>query len=650
MSLPRLFIKATIPLASILLICAGLIQLRAQFWTMGAICLVLAMVGFIFSVRLLEMSPFTIDEIDTLRPWAAPVLLWSVVISLLAISVLNVTDHFQSVETDRIAAAAWILSVLLGLFTIWGKKLSSIDRRTLLEKIKANRNELILMGIVLVLAFAVRTIDLSTHPYPWSGDEASIGMEGARIIRGDITDFFATGWSSQPNWSFLPTAITEMIFGKNIVAVRMTSVLAGTLAVLFVYLTARELFNPSIALIAATFLATLPYNAHFSRIGVNNIVDSFMSALLFWLLARAIKRDDLRYYYSAGVVGGLCIYTYAGTKLVLILAGIILLFLIVRQRDFLSSHWRHLVAFSVAVVVSVAPQAAFFAQHPNLFMVRLAQEGILFNGWLVQHAAETDQSVWEILFRQFTDTTMVFIASPASGYFFQSPVPYLTVLGSVFFLLGMAFALAYGLETRYFILLLWFWAAVLFGGILTMNPPANTRLLMTSPPVALLMALGAYKILGYLQQFSILPARVVPTILAVIVGIITYQHVYFYMVEYKNEMYFQDAGGEYAMEIGFIAQKMGKDFQIFVLGAPRIFSDAPTLVFLAPDNPRQNLTAEGIDALEFPAGTAAGFFAIPENRPMLDAISQKYPGGERGLVYRKPKPNEILFEYYILKP
>ncbi|HXQ36287.1 MAG TPA: glycosyltransferase family 39 protein, partial [Anaerolineales bacterium] len=370
------------------------------------------------------------------------------------------------------------------------------------------------------------------------------------------------------------------------------------------YLTARELFNPSIALIAATFLATLPYNVHFSRIGVNNIVDSFMSALLFWLLARAIKRDDLRYYYSAGVVGGLCIYTYAGTKLVLILAGIILLFLIVRQRDFLSSHWRHLVAFSVAIVLSVAPQAAFFAQHPNLFMVRLAQEGILFNGWLVQHAAETDQSVWEILFRQFTDTTMVYIASPASGYFFQSPVPYLTMFGSVLFLLGMAYALAYGLETRYFILLLWFWAVVLFGGILTMNPPANTRLLMTTPPIAMLMALGAYKILEYLQKFRILPERVVPAIFVVIVGIITYQQVNFYMVEYKNKMYFASDGGEYAMELGSMAKERGKDFQIFVLGAPRIFSDFPTIAFLAPDNPRQNLTAEGIDALELPAGTA----------------------------------------------
>ena len=650
MSLPRLFIKAATPLASIFLILVGLIQLRAQFWTVGAICLLLAMAGFILSVRLLERSPLTVNEIETLRPWVAPVLLWSVVFSLLAVSVLYVADHFVSPETDRIAAAAWIVSVLLGLFAMWGNRLWSIDRKTLLERIRASQIEFILLLIVLGLAFAVRTIDLSTHPYPWSGDEASIGTEGARIVNGEITNFFASGWSSQPNWSFLPTAITEMIFGKNIVAIRLTSVLAGTLAVLFVYLMARELFNPSIALMAAAFLATLPYNVHFSRIGVNNIMDSFMSALLFWLIARAIRKDDPRLYYSAGVVGGLCMYTYVGTRLGLIIAGMMILFLIARQRDFLLSHWRHLMAFSVAIVVSVAPQAAFFARNPNIFLARLSQEGILFNGWLARHAAETHQAIWEIVVRQFTRTMMVFIAAPAPGNFFNSPIPYLTMLGSLIFLLGMAYALAYGLETRYFIPLLWFWAVILFGGILTMNPPANTRLLMTSPPVALLMALGAYKIFEYLQKFRILSERVAPAILVVIVGIITYQHVNFYMVEYKTKMYFQDAGGEYATELGLMMKERGKDFQIFVLGAPRIFSDSPTLVFLAPDNPRQNLTAEGIDALELSSGTKAGFFAIPENRPLLEKIRQKYPGGERGLVYRKPRPDEVLFEYYILEP
>jgi hypothetical protein len=213
----------------------------------------------------------------------------------------------------------------------------------------------------------------------------------------------------------------------------------------------------------------------------------------------------------------------------------------------------------------------------------------------------------------------------------------------------MGYALAFGLEPRHFIILIWFWAVILFGGILTLNPPANTRLLMTSPAVALFMALGAYKVLEYLRKFRIIPERLMMPIFVLIVGIITYQNANFYMVEYKNNTYFQDANGEYAMEISLMANQRGKDFQIFVLGAPRIFSGFPTFAFIAPDNPRTDLRAEGIDVATS-SGVGVGFFAIPENRPLLQEISQKFPGGQGGLVFRKSMPNEILFEFYILSP
>ena len=646
----RLFIKSATPIVSIFLILAAILQLRAQNWTVGGICIVLAMLGFILSMRLLEKTPLTTEEIETLHPWAVPAILWTAVSALLMVSVFYVADHFKSPQTDRIAAVAWLSSFSLGMLATWGRPSWAENHRVLLERLRANRTESALLLVVILLAFAVRTINLVDHPYPWSGDEASIGTEATRILSGEITNFYDTGWSSQPNWSFLPTAISEAIFGKNIFAVRLPSALAGTLAVLFVYLAARELFNPPVALMAAAFLATLPYNVHFSRIGVHNVVDSLMSALIFWLIARSIKTDDPRYYYSAGAIGGLCIYTYAGTRLALILSGLTILFLIVRQKSYLFSHWKHLIAFSIGVVVSAAPQAAFFARHPDIFIGRLGQEGILFNGWLTQQAAQTGKSIWEILFSQFSRTIMVFIASPAPGNFFNSPIPYLTIFGSILFLLGMGYALAFGLEPRYFIILIWFWAVILFGGILTMNPPANTRLLMTSPVVALFMALGAYKVMEYLQRFRVLPEHLMVPLFVLVVGVITYQNVNFYMVEYRNKNYFEDANGEYAMEVSLIAKERGRDFQIFVLGAPRIFSGFPTFAFIAPENPRTDLSAEGIPTLQLSANSEIGFFAIPENRTLIQEISQKYPGGQGGLVYRKSKPEEILFEYYIVGP
>src|SRR5215212_9897203 len=216
MNLPRLFVKATTPIVSMFLILIGIIQLRAQAWTVGAICILLAMAGFVLGIRLLESTPFTEEEFEFLRPLLTPAILWTILISLLTLSIFYVSDNSKSPETDRIAAVAWVSSVILGAFTIGWKRSQKNDDRTLLEKIRVNRTELIILLIVLLLALALRTIDLSTHPYPWSGDEASIGSEARHILSGETTNLFDTGWSSQPNWSFVPTAISEWIFGNNI--------------------------------------------------------------------------------------------------------------------------------------------------------------------------------------------------------------------------------------------------------------------------------------------------------------------------------------------------------------------------------------------------------------------------------------------------
>ena len=653
MKFPGLFIKAVTPIAALVLALAGIVQLRSQIWTAGTICILLAVGGFVFSIRLLEKSPFTPDELEILKPALFPAILWMVIVSLVMISVIYVADNVETAETDRFATAAWPIAVILSLILVWRRVNgpSSITEQTSLrEKFRTNRVELI------ILSDRVGNSISCAHDRFVSTSLSMVGRRGfhwhgsAPHLNGEITNFFETGWSLQPNWSFVPTAITEMIFGQNILAIRLTSVLAGTLAVLFVYLTARVLFNPSIALMAGAFLATLPYNVHFSRIGFNNVIDSLMSALLFWLIAKALQKDDVRYYYSAGIVGGLCIYTYAGTRLALIIGVITFLFVIIRQRGYLSSHWKHLLDIFLWPGNKYGTASRILCTAPGHLHWSPGQEGIFLNGWLAQRSIQTGQSVTEILIDQFTRTTLVFIASPAPGNFLNSPQPYLTIIGSIVFLLGMGYSLAYMFETKYFILLVWFWAVILFGGILTLNPPANTRLLMTSPPVVIFMALGTYKVVEYLQKFRLFPERAAALIFFTVALIITYQNISFYMGEYRTNMYFENANGEYAMETGLMANDLGEDYLIYILGAPRILSGFPTLPFLIPDNQRADFNAETLAALTLTPDQKVAFFAIPENRPLLEEVSQKFPGGERGLIYRKPRPNEILLEYYILAP
>ena len=164
------------------------------------------------------------------------------------------------------------------------------------------------------------------------------------------------------------------------------------------------------------------------------------------------------------------------------------------------------------------------------------------------------------------------------------------------------------------------------------------------------MALGIYKIFDYLQKFRIVPERAAIPAFLVVVLVISYQNIKFYMRDYQRHMYFENANGEFAMETGLIANDLGDIYTLYFLGSPRVFSGFPTIPFLAPDYPRKDLTAADIPALNLTPDQKVAFFAIPENQPLIEEISQKFPGGERGLIYRKSSPGEILFEYYILAP
>ena len=137
-----LFIKALVPISSIALALAGIVQLRSQIWAAGTICIVLAIIGFVFSIRLLEKNPFALEELEAIKPILVPAILWVVIIGLVAISVIYVADNVQTADTDRFATAAWAAAVILSLIVVWrrGNGQTFIPQPTSLrERFRENR-------------------------------------------------------------------------------------------------------------------------------------------------------------------------------------------------------------------------------------------------------------------------------------------------------------------------------------------------------------------------------------------------------------------------------------------------------------------------------------------------------------------------------
>ena len=647
----RLQLSLAAFISSFLFTLVGILLLRRGAVAAGLAVIVLGIAAYLWSSSQLQKNAPMQGDFQKIRKYA-PVIVFGFLSLASFLAVIYLMSDPQQTGTKEYAADfLWIFSILCLLATVfWHQGVNRISREQINKWWIGHRSEVLIVGLIILAGVLARSFDLPDHPYPWSGDEASVGLEARRILSGEITDFFDTGWSGQPNWSFVPTALSLKVIGDNITGVRAASALTGILAVIFIYLLGRLMFNKQVGLLAAAFLAFYPVHVHFSRVGVNNISDSFTVVLVLWLVLRAVRTGRIGDYALAGVASGLTIYSYVGSRLVLIMAVGTLMYIALVNRDFLRKNLKALAIYLAAAVITAAPMAYFFATHPDIFSTRIGQEGILFNGWLVRHAQETGQSVLSVLADQFSKSTLVFIGNEALGMFYNSPQPYLTIAGSILFLLGMVYAFSRLRHVPNVILLGWFWSVVLLGGVLTLNPPSNTRMVMTGPAVALFVALGLWQLVEVLARIN--PAARWRTVLMLIVVILlTLENGMFYFGEYRANDYFKDANGELAMEAGLQLGELGRNYSLFLIGHPRVFSDFPTLAFIAPDNEKYDLNPEELDGLlNLAINQGAIFVAIPENMEALAQIEQRFPGGTSQVIPRKTTENEILYYAYIVPP
>src|SRR5579859_1006275 len=570
----------------------------------GLVIYAAAAVIFVLALRRVEVAAqsFSIgDQPAIARAGRLP--LWVTTFAFSAMTVQGVLGDASPPALGRLLVAFWLLSILLYVISVlqvsgWTAKL---DVRAWWQA--HWRVVLIAAGFGLA-AFVVRVYDLQLHPYAFINDEGEVGKEALAILNGQRTNFFDVGWASQPVWAFVPAAISVKLFGNTAFAVRLVSVMQGSLTVSLLYLLGRELFDPAVGVLAATVLIALPLHVHFSRLGVNNVGDAFFSTLLIWLTYRAVRRGSPAAFLVAGLATGAALYTYLGSRLAIALVFGSLAYIVLRRPEFLRRQGRSLVLFAGAALVVALPMAAFFMKTPDQFYARLNTEGILGNGFLQRQAAATGQSYWGVLLDQFSRSTLVYVARPAIAQFFNSPQPYLMSLGAIFFVLGLAYAVWRLEDPRYMTLFAWFWTVVILGSTLTVGPPSSQRLLMTAPPLALMVALGLQKTASLAAHGGLTVPRIGLALAGIVAVVIAAQGLAYYFGPYRTGHYFEDPSNEFSYEVGVKSESLGPTYRVFLLGAPSVYSDFADFGYLAPN----------IEIIDYNTVTPDTFAALPRDR------------------------------------
>lgn len=356
----------------------------------------------------------------------------------------------------------------IGLFT-WGIGGGA------LPSIRIRWREHIAILAILVFALVVRTVDLETSIPRFVDELHSISAvtrlwdnptQPVLTQHGGITAF---------TWQFpsLQTITVEW-FGATRAGVRVAAAVAGTLGVLAVYVTASLLFDRRVALIAALMLAAFPPHLHFSRIGLNNIVDPMFGTLAVGLFVYAGRKGSRPAYALSGACLGLTTYFYEGGRLfyVPLLLTLMALAAFAHRRQGEAIPWRDYRVFGLTWLVTTAPVYITWLAHDLTLIARFSRE----------------QGLRLFTLENILDPVRVLIAQPDRSWFYGGEAALLALILPAF-LIGFGVVLRRYWRVEYGVLVMWIVGVVLANSLLMRRLDAP-RYVVAFPAFALIAALG----------------------------------------------------------------------------------------------------------------------------------------------------------------
>ena len=558
--------------------------------------------------------------------------------------VLGLVGHLvfrTTVPNNVLAMVSWLIA-LAGLFllALWNDRGLPVDNRPVFS----SGGELGIFLLLFALTAVLRLWNLAELPAVIHGDSAECGIQGLKILEGQVKDVFGLSrWYYTPFPAYLPYAASFAVVGKTVLGLRLPSALTGTFCMIPLYFLVRGWLGVRAARIATILFALSHTAIHFSRIGLWNIQALFLALVGFTALAAAIRKGSATLALWTGIVAGLGFYTYTGGRLILVVSlALLALQLLFGDRR----RWLKLSGFVAAgFAVAITPMIFNYATDPNVIEADRTNSVFVFADSTRAHVesvtGETSRS--RILRYQTIQSLKGFYrAGDRSGQYGGPPVtsPVIAMLT----LAGILFALLRLRETESRLVLLWAVFGLLLGSILIINPPSHTRLIMLFPVPFIFAALALETAFGWLERRGGRWARLlVFTACILVLG----QAAFFNLDKYRRYLIRVDLEGR-IWDVVQVVQEHGKGRTYYFFGGPTMSANAPGLRLF--ENERKIISS--YTPTDIPQTLAqTSVFIIPallldlepQMRDVGTVITERFPHSTREVTGGTENPQLIIY-------
>ena len=344
----------------------------------------------------------------------------------------------------------------------------------------------IIGGVALfVIALALRLSGLDHIPGAFHVDEvgvAGFAQEQIFLPDGQTVSPFVTGSASQPTLYHSLVRFAIDLFGKDIAAARLPSVLGGALAVVATYLMMLTFENRRMALFTATLMAGYHFHIHWSRLALNNIYDTLWLPLSLAAFAWGWRKGWSGGAVVSGLAIGLSWYFYSGSRVGLFLLAY-LIFCYWRERPDRRRWWIYLGKFSLTAIAVAAPIVIFAVTNPNIYLFRTRQA----IGWTpeaIKVISGGPLNISQYAWFQLTRSLGAFTVYPDVTGFYGPDAPLVFGTAAMLFLVGAVWMV----YRRNWLPLLWLLLVAFFGGFLMGGAPSSSHYVTAIPAICWLVA------------------------------------------------------------------------------------------------------------------------------------------------------------------